>query len=187
MSYNTFTNEVANANEVGAVGANEVGANAVGANEVGANEVGANGVGANANAVGAVGANAIYIDTDKQCIICLEKTPINGKDHITLMNEMHFLIKKCECLCNAHHTCLEKWIGTNPVCPICKGEISFPLMAMNNKHVIIDLQGMQSNGMQMQMQNNGMQSTHVVTSHLCIRITILIFFVLTVLQIVFRN
>jgi hypothetical protein len=157
MSYNTFTNEVANANEVGGVGA--------------------------------VGANAIYIDTDKQCIICLEKTPINGKDHITLMNEMHFLIKKCECLCNAHHTCLEKWIGTNPVCPICKGEISFPLMAMKNKHVIIDLQGMQSNDMQMQMQmqNNEMQSTHVVTSHLCIRITILIFFVLTVLQIVFRD
>ena len=181
MSYNTFTNEV-------------------GANGVGANGVGANGV-ANANAVSA---NAVDTETDKQCIICLEKTPINGKDHITLMNEMHFLIKKCECLCNAHHTCLEKWIGTNPVCPICKGEISFPLMAMKNKHVIIDLQGMQSNDMQMQsndmqmqmqsngmqsngMQSNGMQSTHVVTSHLCIRITILIFFVLTVLQIVFRN
>ena len=134
--------------------------------------------------------DTVDIDTDKQCIICLEKTPINDKDHITLMNEMHFLIKKCECLCNAHHTCLEKWIGTNPVCPICKGEISFPLMAMKNKHVIIDLQGMQSNGMQsndMQMQNNEMQSTHIVTSHLCIRITILIFFVLTVLQIVFRD
>jgi hypothetical protein len=157
MSYNTFTNEVAN------------------------------------------GVDTVGTETDKQCIICLEKTPINDKDHITLMNEMHFLIKKCECLCNAHHTCLEKWIGTNPVCPICKGEISFPLMAMKNKHVIIDLQGMQSNDMQMQnndmhiqsnymqMQNNEMQSTHVVTSHLCIRITILIFFVLTVLQIVFRD
>ena len=181
MSYNTFTNEVANG-VANAVGAN---ANAVGANAVDANAVDANAVGANAVDANAVGANAIYIDTDKQCIICLEKTPINDKDHITLMNEMHFLIKKCECLCNAHHTCLEKWIGTNPVCPICKGEISFPLMAMKNKHVIIDIQGMQSNGMQ--MQSNGTQSTHVVTSHLCIRITILIFFVLTVLQIVFRD
>ena len=118
--------------------------------------------------------------TDKQCIICLEKTPINDKDHITLMNDMHFLVKKCNCLCYAHHKCLEKWIGTNAVCPICKGEISFPVMAMKNKDFIIELPTNY-----IVQSNNG--STNPGSSHCCIRMTILVFFVLTVLQILFRN
>ena len=128
-------------------------------NEVGTNEVDAN------------------LGADKECIICLEKTPINEKDHITLINEMHFLIKKCDCLCYAHHKCLEKWIGINAVCPICKGEISFPVMVMKNKDVIIDISTIQ----------NIDASPNPASSHLCIRMIILLFFMLTVLQIVFRN
>lgn len=135
------------------------------ANEVDANEVGTN-----------------EVDTSNECIICLEKTPIDGKDHITLMNEMHFLIKKCDCLCYVHHKCLEKWIGTNAVCPICKGEISFPLMPMKNKDFIIDLRSIQSDGIQ-----NIDAPTNPVSSHFCIRMIILMFFILTILQIVFRN
>lgn len=137
------------------------------------NEVGANEIGAIVDAI---------VDADKECIICLEKKPINEKDHITLMNEMHFLIKKCDCLCYAHHKCLEKWIGTNAVCPICKGEISFPVMVMKNKDVIIDLRGMQSNSIQ-----NTDAPPNPVSSHFCIRMIILMFLILTVLQIVLFN
>ena len=121
--------------------------------------------------------DANEVDANKECIICLEKTPINEKDHITLINEMHFLIKKCDCLCYAHHKCLEQWIGTNAVCPICKGEISFPVMPMKNSDFIIDIQ---SNGIQ-----NINTPTNRESSHLCIRMIFLIVLMLTVLQIVF--
>jgi len=123
--------------------------------------------------------------TDKQCIICLEKTPINDKDHITLMNEMHFLIKKCDCLCYAHHKCLEKWMSTNAVCPICKRDIAFPI---KNTDVVIDIQG---NGAQrndsLYINDNVYNNNNMRSTHFCIRMIILVFFSLTVLQIVLCN
>jgi hypothetical protein len=50
------------------------------------------------------------IEPQQQCIICLDKSIINQKDKVTLMNEMHFLIKGCDCVCYVHHACIEKWI-----------------------------------------------------------------------------
>ena len=118
-------------------------------------------------------------DSDKQCIICLEKTPINTKDHITLMNEMHFLIIKCDCLCYAHHKCLEKWMSTNAVCPICKRDIAFP---MKNTDVVIDIQ---SNNVQ--INDNVYNNNNMRSLQFCIRMIVLVFFALTVLQIVLCN
>jgi len=166
----------------------------------------------------------VLIDIDKQCIICLEKTSINEKDTVTLMNDMHFLIKKCDCICYAHHKCLEKWMSTNPVCPICKREISFPVMEIKHTELSIYIpgiqsnygiqsngiqsngiqsNGIQSNGIQSNgIQSNGIQSNGIQSngiqrngtiennmgsSHFCIRMTILVFFILIILQIICRN
>jgi hypothetical protein len=116
-------------------------------------------------------------DNDKQCLICLEKVPINDKDHITLINEMHFLIKKCKCLCYAHHTCIEKWICINAVCPICKGEISFPVMDNKKTEFIVALPSsyiLDSNS----VQNN------IGTAKVCIRTIFFGLFAVIVFQII---
>ncbi len=176
-------------------------------NNMGTNNMGTNNMGSNNMLIN------IDIDTDTQCIICLDKTPIQDKDHITLMNEMHFLIKKCDCLCYAHHKCLEKWMSTNAVCPICKREIAFP---MKNTDVIIEIHsnsGQNANSIQnnisgqnnnsIQNNNSGQNANSIQnnnsghindiydndmrSSHFCIRMIILVFFVLTVLQIVLCN
>ena len=78
-------------------------------------------------------------EPQQQCIICLDKSVINQKDKVTLMNEMHFLIKGCDCVCYAHHACIEKWIKTNAVCPICKRIISFPVMAIKDKDTEVQI------------------------------------------------
>lgn len=119
----------------------------------------------------------IKANVDKECIICLEKTHINNKDHITLMNEMYFLIKKCDCQCYAHHKCIEKWIDINPVCPICKGEILFPVTSIKNKEFIIDLHGIQGNRIPINLWS----------SYFCIRMIILLFLFLIIIQIILHN
>jgi len=78
-------------------------------------------------------------EPEQQCIICLDKSIVNQKDKVTLINEMHFLIKGCDCICYAHHTCIEKWIKTNAVCPICKRIISFPVMAIKDKDTEVQM------------------------------------------------
>lgn len=118
------------------------------------------------------------LDTEKeiQCIICLEQTPslLNENDNVTLLNDMHFLTKECECLCYAHHKCIEKWITTNAVCPICKKTLAFPRMTVKNHNaVIIELPRVT-------------QNTTTTTSHMCISIVISMFFVLVILQIIVR-
>jgi hypothetical protein len=124
------------------------------------------------------------IEKDKQCIICLEHSPLSLNDHVTLLNNMHFLIKYCDCLCYAHHKCIEKWIATNAVCPICKKIISFPLTGLKNEaDLSIDIplsNSQQSNSQQSNIVQNN------CTSHFCIRLIIFLFFVLIILQIMVR-
>ena len=108
-----------------------------------------------------------------QCIICLEQTPslLNQNDRVTLLNDMHFLTKNCKCLCYAHHKCIEKWITTKPVCPICKNPLALPRMAVKKNNAIV-----------IEIPNN----TSTTTSHMCISIVISMFFVLVILQIIVR-
>ena len=134
------------------------------------------------------------IEKDKQCIICLEHSPLSLNDHVTLLNNMHFLIKYCDCLCYAHHKCIEKWIATNAVCPICKKIISFPLTGLKNEaDLSIDIplsNSQQSNSQQSNSQQSNSQQSNIAqnncTSHLCIRVIIFLFFVLIILQIMVR-
>jgi hypothetical protein len=63
--------------------------------------------------------------TENQCLICLQNSS-NPKDEIKSINEMHFLKKTCNCICYSHHKCIETWIETNAVCPICKKPLLFP-------------------------------------------------------------
>jgi len=82
--------------------------------------------------------NDIITSTNNLCIICLQNISL-CKDEVTLMNDMHFLIKTCDCVCYSHHKCIETWIKTNSVCPICRKSISFP----ENKSTVIDMSSIQ--------------------------------------------
>jgi hypothetical protein len=62
---------------------------------------------------------------EQQCLICLQSSS-NSKDEIKSINKMHFLKKTCNCICYSHHKCIETWIETNSVCPICKKPLFFP-------------------------------------------------------------
>jgi hypothetical protein len=118
------------------------------------------------------------IEKERQCIICLEQTPslLNENDNVTLLNDMHFLTKECKCLCYAHHTCIEKWIITNAVCPICKKTLAFPRMTVKKHNaVVIEIPTVVSNN-----------TSTTTTSHICISIVISMFFVLVILQIIVR-
>ena len=129
---------------------------------------------------------------NKQCIICLETNTINKNDTVTLINEMHFLIKGCDCICYAHHKCIEKWIATNAVCPICKRIISFPFVALKNKECVIEIpqgqlqveQGQVEQGQVDQWQAGYMQKCGA--SYICIRLVSLLFIFLIIQQILIQ-
>ena len=124
---------------------------------------------------------------DKQCIICLETNTINKNDTVTLINEMHFLIKGCDCICYAHHKCIEKWIATNAVCPICKRIISFPFVALKNKECVIEIpqgQVQVEQGQVYQWQAGYMQKCGA--SYICIRLVSLLFIFLIIQQILIQ-
>ena len=72
---------------------------------------------------------------EKQCLICLESSQM--KDQVTLINDMHFIIKECNCICYSHHNCIKTWIENNAVCPICRKVISFPKTAIKNWDEVI--------------------------------------------------
>ena len=47
-----------------------------------------------------------------ECLICLESTEDGFVEHDALF--------PCDCVLIVHPECLEQWLATNPVCPICK-------------------------------------------------------------------
>jgi hypothetical protein len=74
---------------------------------------------------------------DKTCLICMDTTR-NLIEEVNVIYNMPFLIKNCDCLCNIHYSCLEKWIKNNSVCPICrKAIISEKLLSENITTVYI--------------------------------------------------
>ena len=85
-----------------------------------------------------------YNTFTNQCIICLQGPIIVNNiisDDVKLLNEMHFLIKSCDCICYSHHSCIETWTQSSSVCPICRKTISFPqntiikVMSINNENI----------------------------------------------------
>jgi len=77
---------------------------------------------------------------NNNCLICLEGTIIEIKDNNKLINEntimvnsVPFLTKTCICDYPVHYKCIEKWIESNSVCPICRNPIS---NVLNNKIVL---------------------------------------------------
>ena len=68
---------------------------------------------------------------EKICLICMDPAR-NLIEEVNIIYNMPFLIKNCDCLCHIHYSCLEKWIKSNSVCPICrKAIISEQLLAEN--------------------------------------------------------
>ena len=70
---------------------------------------------------------------EQQCLICLQNSS-NYNDEIKSVHEMHFLKKTCNCICYSHHKCIETWIVTNSVCPICKKPLLFPQSKLELKN-----------------------------------------------------
>ena len=77
---------------------------------------------------------------NNNCLICLEGTIIEIKDNNNLINEntimvnsVPFLTKTCICDYHVHYKCIEKWIESNSICPICRNPIS---NLLNNKMVL---------------------------------------------------
>ena len=89
---------------------------------------------------------------EKICLICMDPSR-NLIEEVNIIYNMPFLIKNCDCLCNIHYSCLEKWIKSNSICPICrKAIISEKLLAENITTIYIDDE----------MINDGVQNTNDV-------------------------
>ena len=79
-------------------------------------------------------------NANNDCLICLEGTIIEIKDNNHLINEntimvnsVPFLTKTCICDYPVHYKCIEKWIESNSICPICRNPIS---NVLNNKIIL---------------------------------------------------
>jgi hypothetical protein len=102
--------------------------------------------------------NNTNINTSNNCIICLQNSTL-VHDIVTSMNDMHFLIKTCDCLCYSHHKCIEAWIQTNSTCPICRKPVSFPQI---NSTVIDISQSIQNGSIQNgSIQNGSIQNDSI--------------------------
>ncbi len=53
-----------------------------------------------------------------ECIICLDDNA--DTDEIVNINLLKLFKKKCSCDCFVHSSCLQKWIESTPICPICR-------------------------------------------------------------------
>ena len=103
---------------------------------------------------------------EKICLICMDPAR-NLIEEVNIIYNMPFLIKNCDCLCHIHYSCLEKWIKSNSVCPICrKAIISEQLLAENITTLYIEdnsqyqVQRSQVQESQAQM-NNGLQMNDI--------------------------
>ena len=65
------------------------------------------------------------------CFVCME-TIVNNQKTIKLKNQI-FYLKQCQCDGNIHQECLDKWLQTNSVCPICRSNM------IKNDDIIIKL------------------------------------------------
>lgn len=54
-----------------------------------------------------------------ECIICLDDNA-DDTDEIVNINLLDLFKKKCSCDCFVHSTCMQKWIESTPICPICR-------------------------------------------------------------------
>lgn len=91
---------------------------------------------------------------EKICLICMDPAR-NLIEEVNIIYNMPFLIKNCDCLCNIHYSCLEKWIKSNSICPICrKAIISEQLLAENITTVYIDHVQYPVERSQIQMNND---------------------------------
>jgi hypothetical protein len=101
---------------------------------------------------------------EKICLICMDPAR-NLIEEVNIIYNMPFLIKNCDCLCNIHYSCLEKWIKSNSICPICrKAIISEQLLAENITTVYIDQEQYQVQESQVQRSQaeNNPQIVYVV-------------------------
>jgi len=53
-----------------------------------------------------------------ECIICLDDAA--DTDEIVNINTLDLFKKKCSCDCFVHSHCMQKWIESTPICPICR-------------------------------------------------------------------
>ena len=58
-----------------------------------------------------------------ECIICLDDNA--DTDEIVNINLLNLFKKKCSCECFVHSTCLQKWIESTPICPICRKPLEY--------------------------------------------------------------
>jgi hypothetical protein len=78
-------------------------------------------------------------NVETPCLICLQGFN-NSNDEIKSINDMHFLKKSCNCKCYSHHKCIELWIETNSVCPICKTPLLFPQNKVKKNKPLIQIE-----------------------------------------------
>jgi hypothetical protein len=111
---------------------------------------------------------------EQQCLICLQSSS-NSKDEIKSITEMHFLKKKCNCICYSHHKCIETWIETNSVCPICKKPLFFPQNKVEDEknETLINIPLINENQTQNQNQNPCRESAPTYMCMMCLVFTIL--------------
>jgi len=57
-----------------------------------------------------------------ECIICLDDAA--DTDEIVNINTLDLFKKKCTCECFVHSHCLQKWIKSTPICPICRKSLA---------------------------------------------------------------
>ena len=87
----------------------------------------------------------ILYNTINNCIICMEGLIEHNnnnnnktiKETPIMVNSIPFLQKKCICDYSIHYKCIDKWLETNSICPICRNPISNILKNITHQTQII--------------------------------------------------
>ena len=70
-------------------------------------------------------------DTDI-CLICW--LPSENNNIIKELSSHSYIIKICNCNPKIHTDCLNKWIGQNPSCPICRKTLTICINEVNDDY-----------------------------------------------------
>jgi hypothetical protein len=72
--------------------------------------------------------NETNTSNDDVCLICW--LPSENNNFIESLSNHPYIIKICNCNPKIHTDCLNKWIGQNPSCPICR-----KILTINNTDI----------------------------------------------------
>jgi hypothetical protein len=60
---------------------------------------------------------------ENECFICLEPNKVVNSRERTYYIKKYIYTFECKCITYSHEKCMQRWIASMPICPICRNRL----------------------------------------------------------------